>query len=66
MEKIKVSSDTLYNYLLGHYFIISMMSERMGVSYGIVYNSFQHVPNRLGQSFKFSSSIIKKLNDAIV
>lgn len=49
MEKIKVSSDTLYNYLLEHYFIISMLSERMGVSYGIVYNSFQHVPNRLSQ-----------------
>lgn len=66
MEKIKVSSDTLYKYLLEHNFVISVLSERMGVSYGIVYNSFQHVPNRLGQPIKFSSANIKKLNDAIV
>lgn len=65
MEKIRVSADTLYKYLLEHNFVISVLSEKMGVSDGIVYNSFQHVPNRLGKPMRLSHANILKMNAAL-
>lgn len=65
MEKIRVSSDTLYKYLLEHNFVISVLSEKMGVSYGIVYNSFQHVLNRHGKPMRLSNANILKMNTAL-
>lgn len=66
MEKIKVSSDTLYKYLLEHNFVISVLSDSMGVSYAIVSGCFRHSQNRYGNPIKFSSANIKKMNDAIM
>lgn len=60
--KVQVTSDTLYQYLLEHNFTISLLSKYMGVSNGIVCNSFQHVPNRLGKPMKFSAANLEKLN----
>lgn len=63
--KVQVSSDVLYQYLQEHNFIISLLSKRMGVSNGIVCNSFQHVLNRLGKPMKFSAANLEKLNAAL-
>lgn len=60
--KVQVTSDTLYQYLLEHNFTISLLSKYMGVSNGIVCNSFQHIPNRLGKPMKFSAANLEKLN----
>lgn len=61
-QKVKVSSDTLYQYLKEHNFIISLLGKRMGVSNGIVCNSFQHVLNRLGKPMNFSAANLERLN----
>lgn len=61
-HKVQVSSDTLYQYLLEHNFTISLLGKRMGVSNGIVCNSFQHVLNRLGKPMKFSNANIERIN----
>ena len=66
MEKIKVSSDTLYNYLVEHDFTISLLAEYMGVSGGSLAACFRHNLDILGRPRKFSVGHIKKLNDAIV
>ena len=63
--KVQVTSDTLYQYLLEHNFTISLLSKYMGVSNGIVCNSFQHVPNRLGKPMKFSAANLERLNAAL-
>ena len=61
-QKIKVSPDTLYQYLIEHNFTFSMLSKYMGVSNGNVYNSFQHVLNRHGKPMKLSSVNLERLN----
>ena len=61
-QKIKVSPDTLYQYLIEHNFTISLLSKYMGVSNGNVYNSFQHVLNRHGKPMKLSSVNLERLN----
>ena len=66
MEKIKVSSDTLYNYLVEHDFTISLLAEYMGVNGGSLAACFRHNLDRLGRPRKFSAGHIKKLNNAIV
>lgn len=63
--KVQVTSDTLYKYLQEHDFIISVLSKYMGVSNGIVCNSFKHVLNRLGKPMKFSAANLAKLNAAL-
>lgn len=65
MDKLQVSSDTLYQYLQEHNFTISLLSKRMGVSNGIVCNSFLHVLNRLGKPMKFSAANLERLNAAL-
>ncbi|RRD02675.1 DNA-directed RNA polymerase subunit alpha [Prevotella sp. OH937_COT-195] len=65
MEKIKVSTDTLYKYLKEHNFTFLVLSKYMEVSNGNMMGCFLHIPNRLGKPLTFSSSIIKKMNKAI-
>ena len=65
IKKIEVTPDWLYQYLQEHNFIISLLSKRMGVSNGIVCNSFRHVLNRLGKPMKFSDANIARLNAAL-
>ena len=65
MEKIKVSQDFLYNYLIEHNFTISALGEMMGVSDSVVRACFLHTPNRHGKPQKFSESNIERLNKAL-
>ena len=65
MEKIKVSQDFLYNYLIEHNFTISTLGEMMGVSDSAVSACFLHTPTRHGKPQKFSASNIKRLNKAL-
>ena len=65
MDKIKVTQDTLYQYLTEHTMTISLLAVKMQVSEGILYGCFRHSPNRYGQPLKFSATNLKKLNAAI-
>lgn len=65
MEKIKVSADTLYEFLTEHDFTLSVLGKYMGVSNGILMGCFHHNLNQLGKPLKFSSSNIEKMNTAI-
>lgn len=65
IKKAKVSPDWLYDYLQERNFIISVLSKRMGVSNGIVCNSFKHVLNRLGKPIRFSAANLARLNAAL-
>lgn len=65
MDKIKVSQDTLYQYLTEHNLTISVFARKMGVSDGIVHGCFHHDLNRHGQPLKFSAANIERLNVAL-
>lgn len=62
MDKIKVTQDFLYQYLLEHNFTISMLANKMGVSNAILSRSFRHMPNRLGKTMYLSAANIARLN----
>ena len=65
MEKIKVSQDILYNYLMEHSFIIANLSRLMGVSEAIVNHCFRHVNDRHGKPLKFTAQNVERLNVAL-
>ena len=65
MEKVKVSQDFLYQYLVEHNFILSVLNKRMGVSNGILMGCFHHAPNSQGKPMKFSAANIEKMNMAL-
>ena len=66
MEKIKISADTLYMYLVDHDITITRLSDYMGVSNGIVMGCFRHNPNKQGNPLSFSAANIKRMNEAIM
>lgn len=65
MEKIKVSTDTLYKYLKEHDFTLSLLAGYMRVSNGNLTGCFHHKMNQNGKPLTFSPSAIKKMNIAI-
>lgn len=65
MCKIKVSQDELRTFLEGNHFINAALAKKMGVSEGIVANSFHHALNRHGKPLSFSKKNIKLLNQAM-
>lgn len=65
MEKIKVSQDFLYNYLMEHNFTLVRLSQLMGVSESIVNHCFRHVNDRHGKPLWFTAQNIERLNQAL-
>lgn len=65
MQKVKVSQDFLYKYLVEHDFILSVLNKRMGVSNGILMGCFRHGLNAQGKPMSFSAANIEKMNKAL-
>ena len=65
MEKIRISTDTLYKYLVEHNFILSVLSDYMKVSNSILMASFRHDLNRCGKPTNFSVPNLRRLNNAL-
>ena len=65
MEKIKVTSDTLYKYLVEHDFTISRLSGYMGISNGSLMGSFRHDLNRMGNPMSLSDKNIERMNKVL-
>lgn len=64
-EKMKMSQDQLYKYLMDHDVIILRLSELMGLSKTLVNYNFRHALNAHGNPRYFTVDGIKKLNDAL-
>lgn len=66
MEKVKVSTDTLYKYLVEHDFTISLLGDYMGIRNGVLMGCFRHNLDRHGKPRSFSQANVERMNDALV
>ena len=64
-EKMKMSQDTLYKFILEHGIKISRIAELMGATPSSVLSDFRHRKNRHGNPRYFTVENIHKLNDAL-
>ena len=65
MEKIKVSQDFLYKYLLEHGVTMSCIAREMNVSVNLVASCFKHQKDIYGQPRYFTAKALPKLNAAL-
>lgn len=65
MEKVKISQDTLYQYIMDHNIKLVRIAEIMGVSEASVNSCFRHHNNVHGNPRSFTRYNIRKLNDAL-
>lgn len=65
IKKIKMSQDTLYNFLLEHDVIISRLAELMGITPHTAISCFRHSKNIHGNPRYFTVENIGKLNKAL-
>lgn len=65
MNKIQVTQDTLYEYLLAHDVKISRLAELIGVVPEVVLSCFKHHCDWHGRPRKFNDGHIKSINEAL-
>ena len=65
MEKIKVTQDELYQYLLEHDVKILRLSELMGTGDTMVTSCFKHSLDRLGVPRRFTAKSISLINQVL-
>jgi len=65
MEKIKVSQDTLYQYLVDHDVKMIRLAELMGMSRASVTSCFKHQIINGGVARSFTPAAIGRINDAL-
>ena len=65
MQKVKMSQDSIYDYLTKHGVIISRIGELMGMEPSSVISCFKHHLNPRGIPRHFTVRGIAKLNDAL-
>lgn len=65
MEKLKMTQDALYKYIVEHDVKITRIADEMGQTRSAVASCFQHHKNRHGKPRYFSVENVAKLNDAL-
>lgn len=65
MEKIKVTQDVLYQYIIGHNVNISGIAREMGANPTLVAGCFKKNLDRHGQPRHFTASTLPRLNEAL-
>lgn len=65
MEKVQVSQDTLYEYMLAHDVKIVRLAEMMGKDPDTVSSCFKHRKDVHGEPRSFNASNIKKINELL-
>lgn len=66
MDKIKVTQDTLYEYILAHNIKLSRLAELMGLKKPeVVMSCFKHHKDRHGRPRKFNADHIAAINQAL-
>ena len=65
MDKIKVSQDTLYEYLLAHDIKLTRLAELIGKSGEVVFSCFKHHKDKYGNPRSFNFTNIAAINDAL-
>lgn len=65
MEKIKISQDTLYEYLQAHSVKMLRLSEMIGTDDDTVTSCFRHRKDRHGVPRRFSAENINRINNAL-
>lgn len=65
MEKVQVTQDTLYEYLLAHDVILSRLAELIGKAPEVVMSCFKHHKDWHGRPRKFNAEHIAAINKAL-
>ena len=65
MEKLKVSQDVLYQYLLEHNVNISGLAREMDANVNFVGSCFKRTPDRHGKPRRFTPAVLPRLNAAL-
>lgn len=65
MDKIKVSQDTLYEYMLAHDIKLSRLAELIGRAPEVVMSCFKHHKDWHGRPRKFNAEHIALINEAL-
>lgn len=65
MGKIKISQETLYQYMLAHDIKVTRLAEQMGVSFSLVNSCFRHHKNRHGTPRSFRAEHLAAINEAL-
>lgn len=63
--KIKVTQDTLYEYILAHDLKMTRLAELIGKSDNVVFSCFKHHKDARGHARYFSAKNIKAINEAL-